>query len=374
MTKPIGIGLLGAGFIGQMHSLSLGDVSRARREPIIHPALMAIAERNETLAHMMADRYGWREIVTDWRSLVSRSDIDLFVNAGPNELHGEPSIAAAQSGKHVFCEKPLARSGEEAFSIFKGVEITGVKHMCAFMYRFVPALRLARQMIAAGDIGKVRHYRSTFLLNMLEPGAGLSWRFDRDNAGAGALGDLGSHYIDQARYLVGEVAEVTALSKTWTTDPAGGIKNVNDDWFGAVAFLENDATAVFEACRVDAPHALTGRIEIDGTEGSLRFEVERLNELEHRVPGQGPRTLMALRPSHPFNDFFLPVGLQGSHPVGWRDCFAFQIYEMVSAIVQQREISPEAATLRDGYRVAEIVDTIARSAQTRKAERVNFKE
>jgi predicted dehydrogenase len=373
MTKPIAVGLLGAGFIGQMHSLSLGDVSRARREPIIHPSLIAIAERNETLAHMMVDRYGWREIVTDWRSLISRSDIDLFVNAGPNELHGEPSIAAAQSGKHVFCEKPLARSGEEAFSIFKDVETTGVKHMCAFMYRFVPALRLARQMIAAGDIGKVRHYRSTFLLNMLEPGAGLSWRFDRDNAGAGALGDLGSHYIDQARYLVGEVTEVTALSKTWTTDPAGKIKNVNDDWFGAVAFLENDATAVFEACRVDAPHALTGRIEIDGTEGSLRFEVERLNELEHRVPGQGPRTLMALRPGHPFNDFFLPVGLQGSHPVGWRDCFAFQIYEMVSAIVQQREISPEAATLRDGYRVAEIVDTIARSAQTRKAERVNFR-
>jgi predicted dehydrogenase len=252
MTKPIGVGLLGAGFIGQMHSLSLGDVSRARREPTIHPALIAIAERNETLANMMAERYGWREIVTDWRSLVSRSDIDLFVNAGPNELHGEPSIAAAQSGKHVFCEKPLARSGEEAFSIFKGVQTTGVKHMCAFMYRFVPALRLAKQMIAAGDIGKVRHYRSTFLLNMLEPGSGLSWRFDRDNAGAGALGDLGSHYIDQARYLVGEVAEVTALSKTWTTDPAGKIKNINDDWFGAVAFLENDATALFEASRVDA--------------------------------------------------------------------------------------------------------------------------
>jgi predicted dehydrogenase len=322
---------------------------------------------------MIAERYGWREIVADWRSLVSRSDIDLFVNAGPNELHGEPSIAAAQSGKHVFCEKPLARNGEEAFSIFKSVEATGVKHMCAFMYRFVPALRLAKQMIAAGDIGKVRHYRSTFLLNMLEPGSGLSWRFDRDNAGAGALGDLGSHYIDQARYLVGEVTEVTALSKTWTADPAGKIKNVNDDWFGAAAFLENDATAVFEACRVDAPHALTGRIEIDGTEGSLRFEVERLNELEHRVPGQGPRTLMALRPGHPFNDFFLPVGLQGSHPVGWRDCFAFQIYEMVSAIVQQQEISSDAATLGDGYRVAEIVDTIARSAQTKRSERVNFK-
>ncbi len=374
MAKSIGVGLLGAGFIGQMHSLVLGDVGKARREPIIHPELIAIAERDETRARMMAERYGWREILADWQSLVARSDIDLLVNAGPNLLHREPSIAAAQNGKHLFCEKPLARTAEEAFSIFKAVENTGVKQMCAFMYRFVPALRLAKKMIAAGDIGEVRHYRSTFLLNMLEPGSALNWRFDREFAGAGALGDLGSHYIDQARYLAGEVSEVTALSKTWVTDPAGKIKNLNDDWFAAVAFLESGATAVFEACRVDAPHALSGRIEIDGTEGSLRFEVERLNELEHRLPGRGPRTLMALRPDHPFSDFFLPVGLQGSHPIGWRDCFAFQIYEMVSAIVQEREIDPEAATLRDGYRVAEIVDTIARSAQTRKAERVNFKD
>jgi predicted dehydrogenase len=166
---------------------------------MIRPDLVAIAERDAALARMMMERYGWREIVADWHSLVARSEIDLLVNAGPNQLHGEPSIAAAQNGKHVFCEKPLARSGEEASSIFKAVEATGVKHMCAFMYRFVPALRLAKKMIVAGDIGEVRHYRSTFLLNMLEPGSGLTWRFDRDIAGAGALGDLGSHYIDQAR-------------------------------------------------------------------------------------------------------------------------------------------------------------------------------
>jgi predicted dehydrogenase len=374
MTNDIRVGLLGAGFIGQMHSLALGDVGRARREPRIRVDLVALVERDPVLANMMMERYGWREIVTDWHSLVTRADIDLLVNAGPNQLHAEPSIAAAQNSKHVFCEKPLARSGDEALSILKAVESTGVKHMCAFMYRFVPALRLAKKMIAAGEIGKVRHYRSTFLLNMVETGAGLNWRFDQDIAGAGALGDLGSHFIDQARYLVGEVTEVTALSKTWTSDPTGKIRKVNDDWFAAVAFLDNGATAVFEASRVDAPHALSGRIEIDGTEGSLRFELERLNELEHRVPGRGPRILMALRSDHPFSDFLLPVGLQGSHPVGWRDCFAFQIYEMVSAVVQPRELGPDVATLRDGYRVAEIVDTIARSAQTRKTEVVRYKQ
>jgi predicted dehydrogenase len=374
MAKDIRIGLIGAGFIGQMHSLSLGDIRRVRRGPVICPSLIAVCERNPALAGMMVDRYGWQEIVSDWHAIITRSDIDLLINAGPNLLHAEPSIAAAQSGKHVFCEKPLARSGDEAFSIFKEVESTGVKQMCAFMYRFVPALRLAKKMIAAGELGQVRHFRSTFLLNMLGPGSGLNWRFDHDLAGAGALGDLGSHYIDQARFLVGEVTEVTALSKTWTTDPTGIIRHINDDWFAAVAFLENGATAVFEACRIDAPHALSGRIEIDGTEGSLSFEVERLNELQHRIPGRGSRIIMALRPDDPFSDFFLPVGLQGSHPIGWRDCFAFQMYEMVSAIVEQRDISSHAATLLDGYRVAEIVDTIARSAQTRKTEAVRFKK
>jgi predicted dehydrogenase len=279
MTKEIRVGLIGAGFIGQMHSLSLGEIGRAHREPKIRVELVALAERDPVLAGSLMERYGWREIVADWRSLATRADIDLLVNAGPNQLHAAPSIVAAQNGKHVFCEKPLARDADEALSIFKGVESTRVKHMCAFMYRFVPALRLAKKMIAAGEIGEVRHYRSTFLLNMVEPGSGLSWRFDQDIAGAGALGDLGSHYIDQARYLVGEITEVTALSKTWTTDPAGKIRNINDDWFAAVALLDNGATAVFEASRVDAPHALTGRIEIDGTEGSLRFELERLNEL-----------------------------------------------------------------------------------------------
>src|SRR6476620_736324 len=170
MANSIGVGLLGAGFIGQMHSLVLGDVAKARREPIIHPELIAIAERDESRGRMMAERYGWREVLADWQSLVKRPDIDLLVNAGPNLLHSEPSIAAAQNGKHLFCEKPLARTAEEAFSIFKAVESTGVRQMCAFMYRFVPALRLAKKMILAGDIGEVRHYRSSFLLNMLEPG------------------------------------------------------------------------------------------------------------------------------------------------------------------------------------------------------------
>jgi predicted dehydrogenase len=374
MTNDIRVGLIGAGFIGQMHSLSLGDVAKARRGAIIRPDLRVIAERDASLARLMIERYGWAESVDDWRSLVNRSDVDLLINAGPNSLHVEPSIAAAQNGKHIFCEKPLARTADEALSVFRAVDSTGVKHMCAFMYRFVPALRLAKKMIAAGDIGEVRHYRSTFLLNMLEPGSALSWRFDREVAGAGALGDLGSHYIDLARYLVGEVTEVAALTKIWTTDPTGKIKEINDDWFAATAFLENGATAVFEASRIDVPHALTGRIEVDGTEGSLRFELERLNELEHRVPGQGPRTLMALKPNHPFSDFFLPVGLQGSHPAGWRDCFAFQMYEIVSAIAQQRDLDADAATLWDGYRVAEIVDAISRASQTKKVEPVHFKD
>src|SRR5260370_6980148 len=187
MTKDIRVGLIGAGFIGQMHSLSLGEVGRARREPMIRVDLVALAERDPVLAATMMERYGWREIATDWRSLVTRADIDLLVNAGPNQLHAAPSIGAAQNGKHVFCEKPLARSADEALSIFKAVESTRVKHMCAFMYRLVPALRLAKKRIAGGEIGERRHNRTPFLLNTSKPGPWFIFLFHQDTPQARPL-------------------------------------------------------------------------------------------------------------------------------------------------------------------------------------------
>jgi predicted dehydrogenase len=356
------VGMLGAGFIGQMHSLALRNASYSRAEPAVAAELLTLADQNQKLAAEVAERYDWAAVATDWRELFT-TELDLFINAGPNHLHAQASVAAAEAGLAVFCEKPLAATAEEAYRLWKAVEGHRVMHRCAFMHRFIPAVQLARHMVQAGDLGDVRHFRSTFALNMFGPNGELSWRFDRDHAGAGALGDLGSHHIDLARFIVGEVRQVSALTQTWTTDPLGKITHVNDDAFAAIGLLEGGTTAVFEASRTDAAHNLTGRIEIDGTRRSLSWSMERLNELVIREPGRGPRIQPVTRPGHPLEGFWLPGGLQGSHPLGWNECFAHQAHDILALACGKRTDSP-AATFADGYRVAEIVDTIAQAAAT----------
>jgi predicted dehydrogenase len=372
MTKtPVRVGMLGAGFIGQMHSLAFRSAGYSRAEPNVTPEFVALADQNEKLADEVADRYDWATTTADWHDLLEH-DLGLLINAGPNDLHLEASVAAAKAGIPVFCEKPLASSADEAHTLWSSVASRGVMNRCAFMHRFIPAIQLARQMVRAGELGDVRHFRSTFALNMLGSDGEVSWRFDRDRAGAGAIGDLGSHHIDVARFVVGEIEQVAAMTKTWTTDPTHQIANVNDDAFTAIATLNNGATAVFEASRNNAPHSLTGRIEIDGTKRSISWNMERLNELVIREPGQGPRTQMVTRPTHPLEGFWLPGGIQGSHPLGWNECFAHQAHDILGLASGKLEDSV-AATFEDGYRVAEIVDTIEAAAESRSTLPVNFR-
>ncbi len=370
------ISMLGAGFIGQMHAHSFKAAGMAR-EQTVHPEMQFLIERQENsdLAKEVAGRYGFADIVyDDWAAAFATGECDLFVNAGPNSAHLDPTIEAAQSGLDVFSEKPLAASSDKAYQLWKAVEATGAKHQCAFIHRFVPALRLARDMVQNGDIGDVLHFRSQFLLDMREPDGNHSWRFSKDLAGGGSTGDLGSHHIDVARFIVGEVEEVCGSTRTWLKHPDPTKQDdVNDDSFSAIARLEGGALATFEASRVPAGHALTGRIEIDGTKGSLAFSMERFNELLLTAPRSGPRTIMVATGEHPWGQFFLPVGIQGAHPIGWHDCFAFQAYHMLSAVEHDTPVDPDAATFRDGYRVAEIVDTILKSAQSRQFETVNYR-
>lgn len=372
MTKtPIRVGMLGAGFIGQMHSLACRNAGYSRREPAVGADLVVLADRDEKLAAEVANRYDWSATTTDWPELFD-SDLGLFINAGPNDLHREASVAAAEAGIPVFCEKPLASTADEAYQLWKSVERHGVMHRCAFMHRFIPAIQLARQLVQAGELGEIRHFRSSFLLNMLGPGGEVSWRFDADRAGAGAVGDLGSHHIDVARFVVGEVLAVNAITTTWTTDPLGKISRINDDHFAALGVLENGATAVFEASRTAAAHNLSGRIEIDGTKRSLAWNLERLNELEIREPGRGPRVQPVTRPGHPLEGFWLPGGLQGSHPLGWNECFAHQAHDIL-ALASGKLSESVAATFEDGYRVAEIVDAIQTSAKSGSRVEVPFR-
>lgn len=373
MDREIGIGVLGAGFIGQMHALAFRNAAVTARRPRLRSRLRVLCDRNEELAREVADRYEFAAHATDWRDIVANPSVDVFVNAGPNELHGEPSIAAARAGKAVFCEKPLASTADEAYATWKAVEATGVSHMCAFMYRSFPALNLAREMIRSGELGEIRHFRSRFLMNMLTADGNLSWRFSRGRAGHGAVGDLGSHHIDQARFLVGEVKRVATVMKTWSRDGSGQVTDVNDDAFVCAAELENGATASFEASRTARPHNLNGAIEIDGTLRSIGFHMERLNELTTYEPGRGPRTQMVTGADHPYADFWLPVGVQGQHPIGWTECFALQARHMLMVAAGEEATAPRA-TLQDGYRVAEIVDAIERSARRNAFEDIIFRD
>lgn len=371
--NKIGIGMIGAGFIGQMHSLTFGSVGVARREPSLSGRLIALADNNLELAREVQERYGWERISRDWRQAIDDPGVAIFINSGPNDAHAEPTAAAAAAKKHLFSEKPLARTADEAFTIWQAAHDAGVRHMCAFIHRFIPALQLARRMIADGEIGRIRHFRSNFLIDMQHPDGSLSWRYSTRAAGGGATGDLGSHHIDQARFLVGEVRRVNAIERSWSKDAKGRITDVNDDWFVAGALLDNDVTAVFEASRVSEGHPLTGRIEVDGTLGTLRWEMSRISELCLTKPRGGHTTIPVVASDHPYSDFWLPVGIQGSFAIGWRDCFYHQARHMLAAVALGESVAPIGATFEDGYRVAEIVDAIRRSAKQGATEDVNFR-
>src|SRR5690606_32328602 len=199
-APSIGIGMLGYAFMGKAHSNAFKTLPYMMYPPVAIPRLVSIAGRNSEAVREAARRYGYEKYTTDWRDLVSDQDIQVFDNGGPNDAHAEPSIAAAQAGKHVFCEKPLARTAEEAKSMLDAVQKAGVKHMVAYNYRFVPAIAQAKKLIDSGALGRIFHFRAIYLQEwIIDPNFPKIWRLDKSVAGSGALGDLGSHVLDLAR-------------------------------------------------------------------------------------------------------------------------------------------------------------------------------
>src|SRR5271154_343219 len=200
IVATIGVGMLGYAFMGKAHSNAFRKIPYIMWPAPLEPELIGIAGRNEDAVGEAARRFGWEYATTDWRDLVADERIGLFDNGGPNSLHAEPTIAAAQAGKHVVCEKPLGRNADESYEIWRAVAATGVRHMCAFNYRFVPAVRLAREMVEAGELGDIYHFRARYLQEWIaDPQFERVWRLDKSVAGSGALGDLGSHVVDLAR-------------------------------------------------------------------------------------------------------------------------------------------------------------------------------
>jgi predicted dehydrogenase len=361
-VKPIGIGMLGYAFMGKAHSNAYKTLAYMTWPPPLMPQLVSIAGRNQELVAEAARRYGFGGYVGDWKALIADDRVELFDNAGPNNLHAEPTIAAAEAGKHVICEKPLGRDAAESYETWRRVAATGVKHMCAFNYRFVPAVRLARQIIESGELGDVQHFRGAYLQEWGTT-EGDIWRFQKDVAGSGALGDLGAHVIDLARYLVGEIAAVSALTATFQPG-----RDVDDAVEAAVAF-QSGAVGTIEASRFCQGRKNHFTWEINGSKGSLAFDLERLNELQYSEGNKGFRTVLVSEADHPFWEHWWPHG----HMIGWEHTFVHELHHLLTAIRDDGDVAPHGATLEDGYRAAEVCDAMLRSAEGGGRERVEYR-
>jgi predicted dehydrogenase len=361
-VPEIGVGMLGYAFMGKAHANGYKKLSYMAWPPPLQPRLVSIAGRDESAVAEAARRYGFDRYVTDWNELVADPDVQLLDNAGPNNLHTEPSIAAAEAGKHVICEKPLGRTADESYDMWRRVAATGVQHMTAFNYRFVPAVRLARELLEAGELGDVLHFRGRYLQEWGTTTAD-AWRFHKGEAGSGALGDLGAHVIDLARYLVGEISTVSASTATFMSG-----REV-DDAFEAVVEFDGRALGTIEATRFAAGRKNALSWEINGTKGSLAFDLERLNELQHSDGTKGFRTILVTEADHPFWQWWWPHG----HIIGWEHTFVHEIHHLLTAIAGKGTVAPHGATFEDGYRAAEVCDAVLRSGESGSRQTISYR-
>ncbi|OGO63753.1 MAG: dehydrogenase [Chloroflexi bacterium RBG_19FT_COMBO_55_16] len=374
-APEIGIGMLGYAFMGKAHTNAMKKIPYMMYPPVAIPKLVAISGRSEASVFEAMKRFGYQKYYTDWRKMVEDPEVQLVDNGGPNDTHAEPSILAAKLGKHVLCEKPLARTAAEAKEMLEAVEKAGVKHMVAFNYRFVPAVRQIRNLIDQGALGQIYHFRAVYLQEWIMPhyNAPKWWRMDKEIAGSGAIGDLGAHIIDLAHYLVGGMKSVAAMTRTFIPErpmPDGkgtGVVDVDDAFVAAVEF-ENGAIGTLESTRFAGGRKNYNCFEINGEKGSLRFNLERMNELEVFWIGEQPKetqgfhTVMVTEGYHPWWGNWWPHG----HIIGWEHTFVHEINHLLDCIVNDKQVGPHGATFEDGYRAAVICDAISESAQTKK--------
>ena len=369
--REIGVGLLGYAFMGKAHANGYRKMPVFFYPPPAVPRLVAICGRTEEAVAEAAKRYGFETYYTDWRKLIADERIEVVDNCLPNNMHAEPCIAAAESGKNIICEKPLAATLEDAKAMYEAAEKAGVKNMTAFNYRFVPAIRLAKNLIDEGYIGKILQYRAVYLQEwIMDPNFPLVWRLRKSVAGSGALGDLGAHIIDLARFLVGEVASVCGMTETFIKErplpenPEEKGEVDVDDVFIAMARFKNGAIGSFEASRFCAGRKNYQRVEIHGTEGSIVFNLERLNELEvysKKDPEDrmGFRNILVTESVHPFIEHWWPHG----HIIGWEHTFVHEIHHFIDCIVNDKPVAPMAATFYDGLKCQEILSAIEESSE-----------
>ena len=339
------------------------------------PKLVGICGRDENKVKEAALRYGYESSYTDWREMLDNTKIELFDNGGPNDIHAEPCIAALKAGKHVICEKPLARNATEAHEMLEAARNANVKHMVAFNYRFVPALCQAKKLIVSGALGQIYHYRAKYLQEWIMPHYGTPriWRLDKESAGSGALGDLGAHIIDLGRFLVGEMKSVSAITRTFIEErpypEEGGSGKVDvDDAFVATVEFANGAIGTLEATRFAGGRKNHQVLEINGEKGSLVFDLERMNELQTFWVGEEPKetqgfhNVLITEAYHPWWENWWPHG----HIIGWEHSFVHELAHLLDCIVNDNDVAPWGATFEDGYCATVVCDAILQSAASRK--------
>jgi predicted dehydrogenase len=368
--KPvIGVGMVGYAFMGAAHSQGWRTVGRAFDLPV-RPVMAAISGRDGGAVRAAADRLGWAAVETDWRALIERDDVQLVDIGAPGDLHAPIAIAALRAGKHVLCEKPLANTvaeAEEMAAAAAAARAAGQVAMVGFNYRRVPAIALARQLVEQGRIGTLRHVRASYLQDWLaDPQFPLTWRLQAEHAGSGALGDLGAHIVDLVQYLSGElITGVSGVASTFVRErplPGGegrGAVTV-DDAVLATARLGSGALASLEATRFATGRKNALRIELNGSAGSLAFDLERLNELEFcdgTEPGDtaGFRRILVTEPRHPYLSAWWPPG----HTLGWEHTFSHEFRDLLLAIADGTQPAPSFA---DGLQVQRVLAAVAVSA------------
>lgn len=368
-NPPLGVAMIGYAFMGKAHSNAWRNVASFFDVPAFEQKVLV--GRDAAGVSEAAARYGWSETATDWREVIERDDIHVVDICAPGWMHAEIAIAALKAGKHVLVEKPLANTLAEAEAMAAAAKTAreqGVQSMIGFNYRRVPALALAKQLIAEGRLGTVRHVRAAYLQDWLvDPGSPMTWRLNKETAGSGALGDIASHTIDQVMFLLGgSVTEVSGRLHTFVSSRPGadGPEDVTvDDAAWATLTLDSGAIASVEVSRMATGQKNSLKLEIYGDKGSLLFDLEAINELgflDATVPvrEQGFRRILVNEPEHPYMEAWWPQG----HVIGWEHTFTHEIRDFLAAI---NGGTPPSPSFEEGLAVQRVLAAIEESAATK---------
>ncbi|PMC75887.1 Gfo/Idh/MocA family protein [Brachybacterium sp. UMB0905] len=365
--RPLGVALIGYAFMGRAHSQAWRSVAAAFDVPAVERRV--IVGRDEQAVAQAAERLGWQEHATDWREVIAREDVDIVDICTPGFLHEEIAIAALAAGKHVLCEKPLANDTAGAERMAAAARVAGQRGQVAalgFTYRRVPALALAQQMCAQGKLGTIRQVRASYLQDWLvDEDAPMTWRLRQETAGSGALGDIASHAIDQVQHLTGQqVTTVRGRLATMVPERPGesGPEAVTvDDAAWATLELSGGALASVEVSRMATGAKNQLRLELYGTDGALRFDLENPNELWYLdatapIAQQGFTRVLVTEPEHPYLEGWWPQG----HVLGWENAFTNQARDLLLAI---RDGDPTGftPTFEDGLALQRVLDAVIAS-------------